>query len=1198
MITTDVSRAEFTSNGIADDYVFNDGTVDIPVKEDSHIKVYVTDTGTITAENGTDKFTNVTVNDVANTAHGHTSGDIIKFGGTLPVGIVVNTNYYVRDIVGTTFKVELSVGGGVVNITTDGSSLTWTRVTTKTLGTDYTVAISTNNVATVSWMSGKRPLNNVKFYFSREVPYSQTIDLLNNSLIEAESLENQLDLIVNQTQQLNAKTDRDLRFHDNLISTDATESQASLNVTATNRANKSLKFDAQGSLGVTTINIDKAEDYVLESKSYATESPAEVNHYTGKVATAQTGVYSAKEHASGSAVTTGSAKDFAIKTDGAVSSTGEFSSKAYAQGGTGVTAASGSSKDWATLATTPSSTSTDASAKEWATGTSTHKADGSSKSWATTTGAVVTGSEFSAKEYAQGSFATGGTAKQWSQDTSATVDGTSYSSKEYSQGTQASTGGSAKDYATKVDGGVSGATSDHSAKAWSVGGTGVTDTALKGAAKEWATTTGGYVDTAEYSAKEYAIGTTVAVGSAKDWAVQAEDSAVTGSSYSSLHHAAKSAASATAAAASETAANASADAASRIFDKFDDKYLGEMADSASQGTNPTTNGTWAKDASAITVVSTSNIKVGQVVTGTGIPTSPKPNVISIAGSVVTISDNMPAAGSGVALTFTGYGIYGDFNGTKDGPALNNDGDALTDGVKYFNTTDDVMLVYDATSSTWRRMQPTTTEQGHINTVSGIQANVTTVAGISGNVTTVAGISANVTTVATNISSVNTVATNIADVIVVANDLSEAISEVETVANDLNEAVSEIDTVAASVVNVDIVGNNIANVNTVAGISANVTTVATNDSNVTTVATNDANITTVAGISANVTTVAGISTNVTTVAGVSANVTTVAGSIADVNRYANEYLIASSEPGSPSEGDLWMDTTNHVLKFHNGSSFAQLSTPTFNNLVDDSTPQLGGNLDCNGNDIVSVSNADIDIQPHGTGDTNIKNPILGSGATGYGVVPVGGIVPVQSQLSGAYSLPGSGAVSSEGWMLCDGASIPGSQTLSGNTPNLSDGRFLQGNSHGNSGGTGTNNTITLAVGNLPAHSHTVTTSSQSASTTGNASSANTGTTSANHYHNSGSNTGNHSHNTHRNTYSVNDFYAWTNVVTRSGNASTSNTGAHHHGNTGNFSANHTHGMDHSHSYGHTHGMSCANTGSGTAFSIVPTYLRVVYLIRVI
>ena len=115
----------------------------------------------------------------------------------------------------------------------------------------------------------------------REVPYTQTIDLLNNSLIEAESLENQLDLIVNQTQQLNAKTDRDLRFHDNLLSTDATESQASLNVTATDRANKSLKFDAQGSLSVTSVNVDDAEDYVLEAKSYATRGAFETDAKIG-----------------------------------------------------------------------------------------------------------------------------------------------------------------------------------------------------------------------------------------------------------------------------------------------------------------------------------------------------------------------------------------------------------------------------------------------------------------------------------------------------------------------------------------------------------------------------------------------------------------------------------------------------------------------------------------------------------------------------------------------------------------------------------------------------------------------------------------------------------------------------------------------------------------------------------------------------
>jgi len=233
----------------------------------------------------------------------------------------------------------------------------------------------------------------------------------------------------------------------------------------------------------------------------------------------------------------------------------------------------------------------------------------------------------------------------------------------------------------------------------------------------------------------------------------------------------------------------------------------------------------------------------------------------------------------------------------------------------------------------------------------------------------------------------------------------------------------------------------------------------------------------------------------------------------------------------------------------------------------------------------------------TGTTANLN--LLSGQTQLGTsVPVGGIVALASNITGSHSVPNSGSVDGAGWMICDGATIPANQTLSGNVPQLTDGRFLQGNTAANAGGTGDNNTITLAEANLPAHSHTVTTTAQSSSTTGNASSANTGNFSSNHTHDSGSNTGNHSHNTHRNTYSVNDFYAWTNNVTRTGNASTSNTGAHHHGNTGNTSANHTHGMDHTHSYSHTHTMSCANTGSGTAFSIVPTYLRVVYLIRVI
>ena len=44
--------------------------------------------------------------------------------------------------------------------------------------------------------------------------------------------------------------------------------------------------------------------------------------------------------------------------------------------------------------------------------------------------------------------------------------------------------------------------------------------------------------------------------------------------------------------------------------------------------------------------------------------------------------------------------------------------------------------------------------------------------------------------------------------------------------------------------------------------------------------------------------------------------------------------------------------------------------TGGDVVDDTSPQLGGDLDVNGNDIVSTSNADIDIIPNGTGDVNL------------------------------------------------------------------------------------------------------------------------------------------------------------------------------------------------------------------------------------
>lgn len=205
--------------------------------------------------------------------------------------------------------------------------------------------------------------------------------------------------------------------------------------------------------------------------------------------------------------------------------------------------------------------------------------------YATKIDGAITGSDYSAKAWALGGTgvtdtASAGAAKEWATETSGTVDGTSYSSKEYAQGTQASTGGSAKSWAQDTDQVNGASTNDRSAKNWAQGAS-MTGSTLGGSSKDWAQTTGGTVDGTNYAAKEWAIGTTVPDGSAKDWAVLAEDSAVTGSSYSALHWAAKAAESATTATtqagtattkAGEALTNANNAAAS--FDSFDDRYLG------------------------------------------------------------------------------------------------------------------------------------------------------------------------------------------------------------------------------------------------------------------------------------------------------------------------------------------------------------------------------------------------------------------------------------------------------------------------------------------------------------------------------------------------------------------------------------------------------------------------------------------------
>ena len=115
---------------------------------------------------------------------------------------------------------------------------------------------------------------------------------------------------------------------------------------------------------------------------------------------------------------------------------------------------------------------------------------------------------------------------------------------------------------------------------------------------------------------------------------------------------------------------------------------------------------------------------------------------------------------------------------------------------------------------------------------------------------------------------------------------------------------------------------------------------------------------------------------------------------------NTHNLATSAPSSLAAGSIWVDSSSagtHTLKYYDGSdSITLCNINTSANTVDfidssvsaelsgDSTPQLGGNLDVNGNNIVSTSNGAINIVPNGSGVVSIQgsmNPsVSGTGKT--------------------------------------------------------------------------------------------------------------------------------------------------------------------------------------------------------------------------
>ena len=104
--------------------------------------------------------------------------------------------------------------------------------------------------------------------------------------------------------------------------------------------------------------------------------------------------------------------------------------------------------------------------------------------------------------------------------------------------------------------------------------------------------------------------------------------------------------------------------------------------------------------------------------------------------------------------------------------------------------------------------------------------------------------------------------------------------------------------------------------------------------------------------------------------------------------------ADANSDTAAYGQLWVNTAtpNELYFTTDAGNDIQLTSGTsiagggggggggsLDNVSEDTSPQLGGNLDVNGNDIISASNGDIDLDPNGTGVVVFKgNSTKGSG----------------------------------------------------------------------------------------------------------------------------------------------------------------------------------------------------------------------------
>nr|BAR31586.1 hypothetical protein [uncultured Mediterranean phage uvMED] len=423
----------------------------------------------------------------------------------------------------------------------------------------------------------------------------------------------------------------------------------------------------------------------------------------------------------------------------------------------------------------------------------------------------------------------------------------------------------------------------------------------------------------------------------------------------------------------------------RVIDLVDD--VGGFVPIANETSFPVAN----PDPSGSTGTIVSITDAGGLTYNTG--TGQSTNAETTAGTTVTITGISASIGSPIA---SGFGMLVETTSTLNTYTFTRLVPKATE-VSTVAANATAIANVNSNSSNINSVAGQISPTNNLSTVAGISSAVSTVAGANSNISTIAsdlGGSNNIGTVAGSITNVNNVGGSITNVNQLAGALSLQTTFIVTVVNPGSGNVFAIDGTNNPTITLDRGGTYIFdqsdNTNSghplafkdssgaayttgvtvtgtagSAGAKVTIVVAANAPSSLryyctyhgngmgNTISVVNNNLTTVAANITNVNNTGNSITNVNLVGASIANVNNVGTNIADVNSFANQYRVVSSDPTSSLDaGDLAYNTSDNNLKYYNGSSWTSIA-PGIANVVDDSTPQLGGNLDLNSNNITGT-----------------------------------------------------------------------------------------------------------------------------------------------------------------------------------------------------------------------------------------------------